>query len=165
MRSFVTGLLIWVALLSAWFFFIFQFSASELVVGAMASAVALFALHRSLCAVPVGARIHFSWLATICYVPAATVDGLRILLRSLGRLLQGHPSQSVWQTVPFHPLDNEHDYKHGRIALASLFTTLTPNSYVVDFDDEADRLIVHSLENEPVSPMIRRLEGISEPLS
>ena len=158
MRSFAAGLLVWVSLLGLWFFFVFQFSASELVLGAVVSSVTLFALHRSLCAAPMGARLQPSWLVTVSSIPGATFKGLRILLVVLSRLLRGEPSHSVWQTISFCPQGDDPE-KGGRRALATLFTTITPNTYVVGIDVEEDVMLIHTLENTPVSAMLRTLES------
>ncbi len=158
MRSFTAGLLVWVALLGLWFFFIFQFSISELVVGAAASSITLFALHRSLCAAPIAADLQPTWLATICSVPGMTGEGLRMLVAALARHLRGEPSRSVWQDIPFHPAGSDRE-KAGRRALATLFTTFAPNSYVVGIDTQKNAMLVHSLEDTPVPKMIRDLES------
>lgn len=157
MRYLTRALLVWLGLIATWFLFVYQISAEEAVAGVLASAVTVFSLHRTLKAASLRATFGFPWLSTLTAIPAATLSGLRMLLSSLGRHARGFPSESVWQEISFDAKGDEEE-QGGRRSLVVLLLTLTPNSYVVGIDDDTHQMLVHSLENTPVPPMIRTLE-------
>ena len=146
----------WSALAVVWLLLVDTLQVDELVVGAVAAAIAATvatAVHRR-------GYIRFwpraAWLREVpsllwdIVVDCALLAGA--LWRSVVRREQVH---GVTLRVPFHHGgDNGRD--GARRALVNFAVSITPNSYVVDIDPEGDSLLVHRLVPVPLDRVLRR---------
>jgi multisubunit Na+/H+ antiporter MnhE subunit len=141
----ITWLAWWAALAAIWLLLVDTVDPEELLVGALAASVAAsvaIAMQRR-------GYIRFwpraRWAR---YVPNlvrdVVVDTGLLTVAVWRKLVLRQPVRGETIRVPFHHGgDNGRD--GARRALVNFAVSLTPNSYVVDIDPEADSLLVHRL--------------------
>jgi multisubunit Na+/H+ antiporter MnhE subunit len=151
------SLLEWAAFMLLWFLFVFQFTTSELFVGAAASALTVLALQVTLRAVSLCFQPKLHWLAQASRLPAMIVEDLWILLKDLARRILGKRSRSVLELVKFGA--NGKDCRaSAQRALALLFVSTSPNSVVLHIDRETGDMLVHKLVPQPVPELVSELQ-------
>ncbi len=139
-----------------WLISVFQFSVNELLVGATASALAAFALHAALKAVPLCFEPRLRWLLEVRHLPRLIAQDLWTVFLDLGRRLGRNTSQGVWRQSHF---EAAHDCRgDAQRALATLFISLTPNSVVLDMDRSNSILFFHELVAAPLPRYLRNLQ-------
>ena len=152
----------WAALFVSWLLLVDTFASDELLVGAVAAAIAAtvaVAIHRR---GYTRFRPRLAWLKETPYVVGAVVLDTAILARVLWRrVLLWERLQGEMIRVPFdHGGDNGRD--GARRALVNFAVSLTPNTYVVDIDPEGDSLLVHRLASAPLDRVLRREQARAE---
>lgn len=141
-----------------WIFFVYQFTASELLVGAAASALSVLALQVTLRAVPLCFQAKLRWLVQAARLPAEIARDLWILLTELARRLAGKRSRSVLELVKFG-VNGDNCRAAAQRALALLFVSTSPNSVVLDIDRETGDMLVHQLKPQASSALVIKLQS------
>jgi multisubunit Na+/H+ antiporter MnhE subunit len=157
-RSVLQLLLQWTGLLVLWFLFVYQFTTSELLVGAAASALSVLALQVTLRAVPLCFRPKLRWFLQGRRLPGMIAVDLWILLRELGRRALRKRSRSLLEIVNFGA-NGTNCRGSAQRALAILFVSTSPNSVVLHVDRETGDMLVHKLKPQPVPPLVSKLEA------
>jgi multisubunit Na+/H+ antiporter MnhE subunit len=155
-RSLALWLAWWAVLFVLWLLLVDTVQWEELVVGSAAAAVsatvAVVLLRRGYL------RFHprAAWLGEIPWLVWDVIVDCGLLAGALWRkVVLRQPVEGVTIRVPFHHGgDNGRD--GARRALVNFAVSLTPNSYVVDIDPEADSLLVHRLVPCPLDRVLRR---------
>jgi multisubunit Na+/H+ antiporter MnhE subunit len=158
----VLWLVWWAALLIGWLLLVDTFDPDELVVGAvgafLAAAVAV-AVHRR-------GYIRFwpraAWLAHVPSLAWSVLVDCWLLAGALWRKVAlRRPVQGSTLRVPFHyGGDNGRD--GARRALVNVSVSLTPNTFVIDIDPEADSLLVHQLVPRPLDKVLERQRQLAQ---
>jgi multisubunit Na+/H+ antiporter MnhE subunit len=146
----------WAALAVVWLLLVDTFQADELVVGAVAAAIA------ATVGTVVQRRgyIRFwpraAWVLETPYLIGGIVVDCGLLARALWRrLVLRRPVHGETIRVPFHH-GGDTGRDGARRALVNFAVSITPNSYVVDMDPEGDNLLVHRLVPVPLDRVLRR---------
>jgi multisubunit Na+/H+ antiporter MnhE subunit len=152
----------WAALLVGWLLLVDTFDPEELVVGtvgAFLGATVAVAVHRR-------GYIRFwpraAWLAHMPSLAWSVVVDCWLLAEALWRkvvLRQQVAGTTI--RVPFHyGGDNGRD--GARRALVNASVSLTPNTFVIDIDPEADSLLVHQLVPRPLDQVLERQRRLAQ---
>ena len=157
MRLFLNLFVQWVGFTLLWLVFVFQLTAIEVLAGAAASALTVFALQTALRSEPLCFRPRLRWLAQGWRLPGMIVADLWIVLRVLARLLLQAPSKGAFQLGRFHA--NAEDCRaSAQRALTILYISASPNSIVVDIDREKATMLIHVLEPAAIPKLAHKLE-------
>jgi len=146
----------WAALLFVWFLLVDTLRSDELIVGSVAAAVAAAVaavVHRR-------GYIRFSPRARWIRQTPAVCRGIIIDCAKLAgalwrRVVRREHVEGVTFRVPF-VYGGENGRDGARRALVNFAVSITPNSYVIDIDPEADSLLVHMLVPGPLDPVLTR---------
>ena len=147
----------WIGFVLLWLLFVYQISRAELLTGAGAAAVAVFALEISLRAEPLMFRPQFRWFGQLWRMPATILADLWRLLTRIVAHLQRKPSPALFQKAAFHTTGKPSQQAAQR-CLAVTFMSLPPNSVMVEIDTNERRMTFHQIYRAPVPTMIRKLE-------
>lgn len=146
----------WLAFVLLWLVFAFQLSLPEVLAGAAASAMAVFALRRSLRAVPPCFEPRLRWLGSARHLPRMIVKDLWLMLKRMTQL-PAHPrKRGVWRHAHFRTAEDCGG--SAQRALATLFLTSTPNSIVVHIDPVTSRILLHELVAAPLPRLLNELQ-------
>ena len=168
-RSDVTGVTLirlwlawWCALFVVWLLLVDNVDGQELVAGALAASAAASvgaAVHRQ---GYIRFRPRLVWVRAVPGVLREVVVDHGVLAAALWRkVVLRQPVAGVNARVPFHHGgDNGRD--GARRAMVNFAVSLTPNSYVVDIDPEADSLLVHRLVAGPLDRVLQREQERAE---
>lgn len=148
----------WIGFLLLWLIFVFQVSASELIVGAAASAITVTLGYVTLRAVPACFEPKFRWIAQVWRLPTMILTDLWLLLKHLLREITGKRSRSSFAMTGFRAAGDNCSAAAQR-ALAVLFVSTTPNSIVLDIDQKKQELLFHQVEPAAVPELLRKLEN------
>jgi multisubunit Na+/H+ antiporter MnhE subunit len=152
----------WVALFILWLLLVDTVEAQELLVGAIAASVAAglaIAVHRE---GYMRFRPRARWLREAPWLAWEVIADCGLLAGALWRKLIGRQQvHGVTIRVPFHH-GGDGGRDGARRALVNFAVSLTPNSYVVDIDPEADSLLVHRLVAGPLDGVLRREQDRAE---
>lgn len=143
MRTVAWLILVWVALAAFWLLIQGEWDAIQLYAAASAAALSLvvgIVLRRS--ALP-SARVELRWLRRAVWIPWQVVKEFGYVTVFLLRRGKGE-----FRTVPF-PAGGARPAERGRRAFVALATGYSPNSYVVDVDEERGEVLVHLLRSVP----------------
>jgi len=148
----------WAALMLLWLALVDTLDPAELLVGAVAAAIAStvgLAVHQR-------GYIRFqpraAWLLQAPSLVVSVVVDCALLTGALWRkTVRRENVHGITIRVPFHHGDDS-GRDGARRALVNFAVSLTPNSYVVDIDPEADSLLVHRLVPAPLDRVLRREE-------
>lgn len=144
MRTLVWVILVWVGLAALWLLYQGEWNAIQLYAAASAATLSLLvALVVRRGALP-SVRVERRWLVGAARVPWNVVKEFVFVTVTLFRRGEGE-----FRRVPF-PAGGARPAERGRRALVSIATGYSPNSYVVDVDEERGELLVHLLH--PVPP-------------
>ena len=157
-----TWLVWWVVLCVVWLLLVDTLDGQELVAGAVAASVAATAaaaVHRR---GYIRFRPRLVWLRAVPGLLTDVVLDHGVLAAALWRkVVLRQPVAGVTIRVPFH--HGEADGRDGaRRALVNFAVSLTPNSYVIDIDPEADSLLVHRLVAGPLDRVLQREQARAE---
>src|SRR5205823_2513023 len=151
MRDFARWALWWLVLVFLWLLYQGEYNTIEQVAAACAAAVAatLAVLVRR--QERAGVRLEARWLAKTAAVPWQIVREFALVTIFLARALAARrvPVTGGIRRLPF-PTGGARPHERGRRVIAALAMTYSPNSYVVDMDQDANEVVVHTLS--PVPP-------------
>jgi multisubunit Na+/H+ antiporter MnhE subunit len=148
------GLAWWAVLMGAWLLLVESFAVAELLVGVIASAAAASVAE----AVRERGYVRFSprakWLTRAPGVAVQILIDCGTLLVALCRHVLGtRKVRSVLIRVPFRYGDDG-SRAAARRALLNFGVSITPNTYVVDLDEETSTVLVHQLVPGPLDPLL-----------
>jgi multisubunit Na+/H+ antiporter MnhE subunit len=143
MRMLAWLFLVWVGLAALWLLYQGEWNAIQLYAAGSAAALSLVvAVVVRRHALP-SARIERRLLVRVARVPWAVVKQFGYITLFLLRRGKGE-----FRTVPF-PTGGARPAERGRRAFVALATGYSPNSYVVDVDEERHEMLVHLLRRVP----------------
>jgi len=150
MRTAARWILGWLILGALWLLYQGEWNAIEIyaatAAGALSVVVALLVRKHALPAV----RVERRWLARAVRIPWQVVREFGIVSAFLARaLLARRVPEGEFRELPF-PAGGPRPPDRGRRAFIALATGYSPNSYVIDVDEERDLVLVHVLA--PVPP-------------
>lgn len=145
MRTLARWALWWVVLVLLWFLYQGEYNRIEQVAAVCAAALAATLAVVVRAQEHTDVRLERRWLLKTVAVPWQIVREFGLLTAFLFRR---RPSAGM-RRLPF-PTGGARPAERGRRALAALAMTYSPNSYVVDMDEEAGEVVVHTLS--PVPP-------------
>lgn len=154
---FVGYLAKWIGFGLLWLFFVYQITLPEVLAGAVAAALTVFGLEKSLKAEPIHFKPKFRWYAYLWQLPGTIAKDLWVLLQTLARHMQRKPSEALFQVSPFRTAGEESRQGAER-CLATVFMSVSPNSVVVDIDAKQNLMMFHQVKKAPVPAGIRKLE-------
>ena len=136
-------ILVWVGLAALWLLYQGEWNAIQLYAAASAATLSLVvALVVRRGALP-SVRLERRWLVGAARVPWNVVEEFVLVTVTLLRGGEGE-----FRTVPF-PAGGARPAERGRRAFVAIATGYSPNSYVVDVDEERGELLVHLLHPVP----------------
>jgi multisubunit Na+/H+ antiporter MnhE subunit len=148
----------WAALALVWVLLVDTFRLDELIVGALAAAIAATVATAVLRRGYIRFSPRAAWLLETPYVVRDVLVDCVLLAGALWRrTVRRERVRGVTVRVPFHHGDDS-GRDGARRALVNFAVSLTPNSYVVDIDPEGDSLLVHRLVPVPLDRVLRREE-------
>ncbi len=130
----------------------------ELIVGAGAAVLAASGLELAREQGIVGESIRLRWLLRL-HRPLLKVPGdiMRVSFMALRAVVQGEAPAGEFRAVRFACGDDE-ALESGRRALAEMFGSLAPNTFVVGIDVERELILAHQLRPAPGRESIDVLE-------
>jgi hypothetical protein len=103
-------------------------------------------------------QFRFADIAQIGHVPWQVIVGTITIYKALaGKLLAQTPAASLLGEARFDRGNAGDLSARGRRALAITYTTLTPNSIVIDILEHPPRLLYHQIAARPLPPMTQNL--------
>ena len=136
-------ILVWVALAALWLLIQGEWNAIEIYAAASAATLSLaVALLLRRFALP-SARVEWRWLRRAAWIPWQVVKEFGYVTVFLLRHGKGE-----FRTISF-PAGGARPAERGRRAFVALATGYSPNSYVVDVDEERGEVLVHLLRSVP----------------
>jgi multisubunit Na+/H+ antiporter MnhE subunit len=150
MRILITWLGWWVVLALLWLLFQGEYNRIEQIAATSAAAVAATVAVLVRRQEPTGFRLETRWIARTWRVPWQVVREFGLMTVFLGRTLvrAGTPPTGGFRTLPF-PTGGARPAERGRRAFAAVAITYSPNSYVIDMDEEQGAVVVHTLTPVP----------------
>ena len=133
-----------------------KLSPHELLIGVVVAALAAAATHTVLRERPARFRARLLWIAEARRLPRDVLTGTWQILVVLARhLFTARKAPSLLLEAPF---EADGDAAGAtRRALATAYTTITPNFVVLGFDRGRRRMIFHQVARSPVPEMTARL--------
>jgi multisubunit Na+/H+ antiporter MnhE subunit len=118
----------------------------ELILGAVAAAIAATGLELAREQRLAGETIRGRWLARL-YRPFLNAPGdiRRVSLAALAQLAAPRPARGEFRTLRF-PTRSDHQREDGRRALAQSFGSFAPNTIIIGVDPERELILAHQLE-------------------
>ena len=146
----------WLLLFGLWMLLVGTLTPSEVVAGVAAAAIAVFALEVVIRRQGVRFRPDPRWVLRAWVIPWRTVREFGKLTLALWRgLVLRRRVVGRFVALDFRARGND-GRSVARRAVVTIAGSFAPNTYVVDFDRQRDRVIVHEL----LSPHSRRLEDV-----
>jgi multisubunit Na+/H+ antiporter MnhE subunit len=149
LRGAASWLLWWVALALLWLLYQGVWNPVELYAAAAAGAVSagIAMLVRAYAAPRV--RFERRWLVRTARVPLSVVAEFGVVTRVLVRaLVERRVPSGEFRAVPF-PAGGSRPAERGRRALVTMAIGYSPNSYVVDIDQDQGLVLMHFLSPVP----------------
>jgi multisubunit Na+/H+ antiporter MnhE subunit len=147
MRTLARFALWWVGLVLLWFLYQGEYNRIEQVAAASAAAVSATVAVVVRRQERTDIRLESRWLAKTLAVPWQVVREFGLisvfLLRALRTTRTGETRRLAFPTGGARPPER------GRRTIAALAMTFSPNSYVIDMDEEAGEVVVHTLSPVP----------------
>jgi hypothetical protein len=121
----------------------------ELIVGAVAAAIAASGLELAREERLVGETVRAGWLARL-YRPFLKAPGdiWRVSVAALSQLVAPQRVRGEFRTLSF-PNRPDRQREEGRRALAESFGSFAPNTIIIGVDPERELLLAHQLERTP----------------
>src|SRR5690348_9991871 len=123
-----------------WLLFVCQFHAHELLTGAGAAALAASATEAVRGCEHPRFLPHIQWLMQSWRLPFEIVRDCGLLIRNLFDRRTGH-----FEVVPFEG-GGDDARSVARRALATFYTSLPPNTFVIGIDRDRNTMVLHRLE-------------------
>jgi multisubunit Na+/H+ antiporter MnhE subunit len=145
MRKLGWWMLGWVALAALWLLYQGEWNAIQIYAAAAAAGLSLlvaFVLRRR---VLPSVRVERRWLVRAVRIPWQVVREFGIVTLFLVRR---RPREGEFRRLPF-PAGGARPADRGRRVFIALATGYSPNSYVLDVDEEQGEALVHVLERVP----------------
>jgi hypothetical protein len=136
----------WAVCYVLWVLLVFKTELAELVVGALAAAIAATAVElvRNRGYAPFAIRLR--WARSLLGLPKRIVIDTSLLAHALWRqLARGEPIQGNFRTVHFPDCRRDDPESEARRALAKWLGGAAPNSYVIGFDEERELALIRQL--------------------
>ena len=149
MRAIGRWALAWVALAALWLLYQGEWNAIQLYAAGSAAALALIlGLLVRRYALP-AARVEWGWLARGLRIPWAVVREFGLVTSFLARALASRRVPAgEFREVPFSA-GGARPAERGRRAFVAIASGYSPNSYVVDIDEDRNVALVHILAPVP----------------
>jgi multisubunit Na+/H+ antiporter MnhE subunit len=152
------GVAWWAALMAAWLLFVESLALAEIVVGVVASAAAASTAE----VVRERGYARFSprarWLVHVPRVGLQILVDCWILGVALVEQLRGRRTvRGVMYRVPIYYGDDS-SQAAARRALLNFAVSITPNSYVLDLDEETSTALIHQLVPGRLDPLLEKRE-------
>ena len=135
----------WVALAALWLLYQGEWNAIQIYAATAAAGLSLlvaFVLRRH---VLPSVRVERRWLVRAVHIPWQVVREFGIVTLFL---LRRRPREGEFRRLPF-PAGGARPADRGRRAFIALATGYSPNSYVLDVDEDQGEVVVHVLERVP----------------
>lgn len=155
-RSALPLLLTWACQWGLWLIFADNAGFREMIVGALAAAISTFVVGLFLARTIDRFKLQRQYLAQVVHIPRVLFSDTCILLRTIAMRLRGKDIPSGIVAVPFR-LGTDDPRSRGRRALAVTFLTLTPNSLVLGFARDPERLFFHTVIPQPLPEFMREM--------
>jgi len=159
-RSLARTALAWVAQAAAffgvWLLLVAKVSPGELLVGVLAAALAATASQLVVAEHIAAFAPQARALPVLARAPWEILVDTAVVLGELARRLAGRPGRGALVAFDF-PTSGDDPGEAARRAIATLVTTLSPNSVVVDVDRARGRVLVHLLAPRGVPAPLARL--------
>jgi multisubunit Na+/H+ antiporter MnhE subunit len=137
-------------LFGLWMLFVGSFSLEEIVLGALAAAVAATAADLVRAQDLVRFRMRPRWLSGVWRLPWQVVADSGLLAAALWRQLRRPGSvRGVFRVLPFPRDEGDGAAAAARRALAVAVASLTPNTYVVGVEGDEGTVLIHQLVRRP----------------
>jgi multisubunit Na+/H+ antiporter MnhE subunit len=138
-------LLWYVPLFGLWILFVDTLAAEELILGAIAAAVAATAADIVRAQDLVRFRMRARWLLGLAGLPKQTVTDSWLLAVALWRQLRRPGSvRGLFRVLPF-PVEADDATSAARRALVTGVLSIAPNSYVVGVERDEGCMLIHQL--------------------
>ena len=139
----------YVPLFGLWLLFVDTLAAEEVILGALAAAVAATAADVVRAQDLVRFRMRARWLAGLGAVPWQVVTDSWLLALALWRqLLRPGSVRGLFRVLPF-PVEGDDAAAAARRALVTGVASLAPNTYVVGVERGEGFMLVHQLVRRP----------------
>jgi hypothetical protein len=132
--------------LGLWMLLVFKTELAEVVAGAVGAALAATGaeLVRSRGYAPFGPKL--GWWRGLARLPGEVIADTWLMARLLARhFLKGEPIEGRFRIVHFEDAGGDDPRSAARRALAKWFSSVSPNTYVLGFDERRDIAVVHQL--------------------
>lgn len=158
------AILWWCALFGVWLVLVDSLAHPEVAAGPVAALLALLVV----LGVSAHARRHYRarlrWIGVLGHLPAGIVRDSALLGRVLFRhVVLRRPPSGAFRLVPFPAGARDDPESIAWQALATIATSLTPNTYIVGIDDQRGVALVHQLVPSSAERLRRTVIG-AEPL-
>jgi multisubunit Na+/H+ antiporter MnhE subunit len=152
------GIAWWAALMAAWLLFVESLALAEVLAGVVASAVAAGTAE----AVRERGYVRFSprarWLVRVPRVGWQILTDCWILGGALVEQIRGRRTvRGVMYRVPIAYGDDS-SQAAARRALLNFAVSITPNSYVLDLDEDTSTALVHQLVPARLDPLLEQCQ-------
>jgi hypothetical protein len=151
----VFGLTWWAIALGLWMLLVFKTEPAEIVAGAVAAALAATGaeLVRLRGYAPFSPELR--WGRGLVRLPRdVLVDTWRMLRLLVLHFARGQPVGGRFRTVHFEACAGREPRKQARRAVATWVGGVSPNTYVLGFDERRDAAVVHQLVPSETLPEI-----------
>lgn len=130
----------------------------ELIVGAVAAAIAAAGLELAREQRIVGETVRMAWLARL-YRPflKAPADIWSVSAAGLSQLIHPRGVRGEFRTLAFRTAPDE-ELESGRRALAQSFGSFAPNTIIIGVDAERELILAHQLKSSPEASSIDPLD-------
>lgn len=152
--SFGRGLIAWCSYFSLYLLFSGSLDGQELVAGAITASIVLSLVHRLRSTFTRTLAIRPVWLIFLWRIPWAMMEESWLLLRAVVRRLAGKEQEGLF--LEYHCPGCEYDrHDAARRAFMTFGVCITPNSYLVHYDAEAEKVLLRQLVGKELSRVDR----------
>jgi hypothetical protein len=151
----VFGLVWWAVALGLWMLLVFKTEPAEILAGAVAAALAATGaeLVRSKGYAPFSPELRW-WRSLVRLPRDVVVDTWRMLRLLVLHFVRGVPIQGRFRIVHFEAFAGRDPRRQARRAVATWLGGVSPNTYVLGFDERRDAAVLHELAPSETPPEI-----------
>jgi hypothetical protein len=145
----------WAIALGLWMLLVFKTEPAEIVAGAMAAALAATGaeLVRLRGYAPFSPELR--WWRELRRLPREVLmDTWRMLRLLILHFARGEPIEGRFRIVHFESCAGDDPRRQARRAVATWLGAISPNAYVLGFDEKKDAAVVHQLVPSELPPEI-----------
>jgi hypothetical protein len=144
----------WAICWGLWMLLVFKTEPAEIVAGAIAAAVAATGA-EVVRAHGYGFRPELRWWRGLVRLPLEVVRETWLLIVVLVRqYTRGEPIEGRFRIVHFHECAGQDPRKQARRAVAIWRASVSPNIYLLGFDEDSDVAVVHQLVPTETPPKL-----------